>query len=362
MIATNYMKAENNLDSATLSEAAILRMNAKNLHTVAMGMLTVAIITNVVGGTYYMVPCLAITLGILSCNLLIMRFTQNALVALYCASLVLLAMGTYILLVTSLPDASILLWYLLFPPMLMLCLGLKHGTLMCAVTLISVLTLLFTPVSHLLVVDFSMQMRVRFVLVMISTFVLSFLAESARAKTHKALRSAISTLEQYAKKDPLTELDNRRGFQAYFTEHQNRKNSETIQEFAVALGDVDFFKSVNDAYGHHIGDLVLRHMAQVMSMHIRSSDRVFRWGGEEFLVFMPHTRTAEGRSVAQRLCDAVAETPFVHEDVIIPLSISIGVYSGPLAEGFDVHIKKADEQLYLAKNNGRNRVHAAGVE
>ena len=122
--------------------------------------------------------------------------------------------------------------------------------------------------------------------------------------------------------------------------------------------DVDFFKQVNDNYGHDIGDEVLREFANRISANVRGIDLACRYGGEEFVVVMPDTDLSFAYMVAERLRQSVADSPF-NVSVAgkeLTVTISIGVATSETGDTPEVLLKRADQALYRAKRDGRNRV------
>ncbi len=139
-----------------------------------------------------------------------------------------------------------------------------------------------------------------------------------------------------------------------------RRNLRELSRLSVILVDVDHFKQVNDSHGHSIGDQVLRHTAERILTALRSSDSVGRYGGEEFLVLLPKADLTGGRDVAERVRQLVANRPII-ESPEVQVTISLGVAcSDGIAVAEDM-IQAADEALYRAKANGRNRVEVAEV-
>lgn len=117
--------------------------------------------------------------------------------------------------------------------------------------------------------------------------------------------------------------------------------------------DIDHFKAVNDSYGHDVGDTVLQKLTALAKMHIRSSDRISRWGGEEFMIMMPHVDLDEARIATEKLRMLVEEYDFDEPEHI---TISIGLATLKDSDDIESFYKRVDEALYLAKENGRNRV------
>lgn len=163
--------------------------------------------------------------------------------------------------------------------------------------------------------------------------------------------------------DQLTGLYNRR----YLVSHLDtlmRNAAEHHKPISFLIMDIDFFKAVNDTHGHAVGDEVLAEAARRIQRNVRGIDLACRYGGEEFVVAMPDTDLSFAYSVAERLRKEVAEEPFKvsTSDGEISITISIGVTSNEGVEDTaEELLKRADEALYQAKRDGRNRVVAAAA-
>ena len=157
--------------------------------------------------------------------------------------------------------------------------------------------------------------------------------------------------------DPLTGLYNRRHF-FKMTEIEISKLNRNKRPASCIMMDIDFFKKVNDTYGHIAGDKVLIEVGKKIREGVRDYDIVARFGGEEFIVFLPETQLKEAFSVAERIRSNIMEYPIeINEEVKVPITVSAGV-STSQNKDIILHelIKEADKALYLAKNSGRNRV------
>ena len=158
--------------------------------------------------------------------------------------------------------------------------------------------------------------------------------------------------------DGLTGLFNRHYFSTHF-EGLFRHAQEQGRPISVVMLDVDHFKSVNDTYGHAVGDQVLQELARRLSAGVRNFDLVARLGGEEFVLVMPETRLHEAEGAAERIRQQIARTPFQLAspklDLPITVSIGIGGSEGPV-DDTESMLRRADEALYQAKRTGRNRV------
>lgn len=131
------------------------------------------------------------------------------------------------------------------------------------------------------------------------------------------------------------------------------------QPLSLVLIDLDHFKHVNDSLGHSAGDEILRRVASICQETLRAGDIFARLGGEEFAALLPRTCEADAINVAERLREAVAETPIMYGHVQVNVTISAGVGLLMAGEGFSALYNRVDEALYNAKNLGRNRVVSA---
>ncbi len=126
--------------------------------------------------------------------------------------------------------------------------------------------------------------------------------------------------------------------------------------FSLILLDVDNFKEINDSYGHLAGDFVLKSMAQLIEKNLRTIDMVGRYGGEEFIVILPQTDLKNAHIAGERLRQAVEATTFLHDDKMIQLTISLGVATYQDGKNTQSLIKIADDNLYRAKKEGKNKI------
>lgn len=173
------------------------------------------------------------------------------------------------------------------------------------------------------------------------------------------LQAANAELQRQANTDALTQLLNRRGFdtQATLALALARRSGRPLSMISL---DIDFFKSVNDQFGHDAGDSVLANLADILRQRTRQADIVARIGGEEFALLLPDTSASAAQQLAQELLESIERTPI---PTVGHITVSAGVSSLRSEEASDdLHsmIKRSDEALYEAKHAGRNRVHRAG--
>lgn len=174
----------------------------------------------------------------------------------------------------------------------------------------------------------------------------------------RALEDSKRQLEDLATHDPLTGLLNRRALEVQILTEMNRVNRYG-QPLSVFMVDIDYFKNVNDSFGHAAGDSVLVSLSQLLHQMLRNTDIIARYGGEEFVVVLPMTGLDAAEQLAHRLCVAVASHDMVLPDgQIIRITISIGVTGVNQAGNarWEALIDTADQAMYAAKQNGRNRV------
>lgn len=166
-------------------------------------------------------------------------------------------------------------------------------------------------------------------------------------------------LRLQASTDELTRLANRRSFMQSLVHEYARYERHPEAVASVLMLDIDFFKRINDTFGHAVGDDVLVQLAQLMAERFRKTDMLGRLGGEEFAVLMPHTLADEAEQVAEVVRQAIADMDIVVNGVERPLSITISIGVSqflPSDQRDDEGLLRADNALYQAKSNGRNKV------
>ncbi len=160
-------------------------------------------------------------------------------------------------------------------------------------------------------------------------------------------------LQKEAYTDQLTGLYNRRRAKDYLADLIAENNGSAI---SLALGDIDFFKKVNDTYGHDSGDEVLKKIAKTMMETMRSNTFISRWGGEEFLIVFPNCNGDEAHIALERLRMAIHDSETVVGEQHIKVTMTFGLVEYDYGGDFENSIKLADENLYRGKESGRNQV------
>ncbi len=170
--------------------------------------------------------------------------------------------------------------------------------------------------------------------------------------------NALRELQRVSSLDPLTGLFNRRAFMQLWRRERARA-MRLGAPLSLVIMDLDFFKQINDRFGHQAGDEVLTHVARTLEQQTRDTDIVARFGGEEFVMLLPDTDLHGALEAAEKVREALANTP-VHlsDHRRVPVTLSTGVAQWEESEAFEALYKKADAALYQAKQQGRNRTEA----
>jgi diguanylate cyclase (GGDEF)-like protein len=172
------------------------------------------------------------------------------------------------------------------------------------------------------------------------------------------LRNAVryQTAMRLALLDPLTLVGNRAALNNNL-KRELQLASRQNQQLSLLMIDVDYFKKINDDYGHHRGDLILCDIAKTIQSVCRSTDSIFRYGGEEFVVLLSNTHSVGAEIIAERIRQQIAGTQMLYSGVSISTTVSIGIstYNGEHNEDIDTLFERADKALYSAKQSGRNR-------
>ena len=126
--------------------------------------------------------------------------------------------------------------------------------------------------------------------------------------------------------------------------------------FSLALFDIDNFKSVNDNYGHPVGDYVLKEMVNIINSCIREEDCLARWGGEEFLLFLPYTSKDQANTIVDAIRKTIAAHTFKSDEEKFKLTITCGLSEFIHGESYKAIFKRIDDGLYNGKNSGKNKI------
>lgn len=205
------------------------------------------------------------------------------------------------------------------------------------------------PVYRIFMEDGDLSNAHRIICLGISVFTLGYLCiglQKELVSSQRANKRYIDRLQFISDHDHLTQIPNRR--------YINRQ-LETMKDFTVALLDIDNFKSINDTYGHQVGDQILCRLTRRVLSMLPPDALMGRWGGEEFLIVFPHTEK-NVRQIMESIRSHIAEKPFGFEGFVLNVSITAGVSWFNKNSSIDETIAEADFLLYHGKNSGKNRV------
>ncbi|MDI9246219.1 GGDEF domain-containing protein [Marinobacter sp. CHS3-4] len=262
--------------------------------------------------------------------------------------------------VNAIEEGAAILWLFAYPAIIFYISEARVGVLACIGGLFAT-AVLFSPVGETM---FDVPYTTSFKLTMLAvlTFVMTtcFALDQSRRRAKLGLLKLAAEFEYAAKHDTMTGLANRREAHAQLdTEYERYLRNN--RPFSVLLMDIDLFKSINDNYGHHVGDDAIVMVAQTLKEQSRKVDTLSRWGGEEFLLLLPETDCDEAARTAERIRFKISTTPISADNQTISTTVSIGVATIEGTESVDRLLQRADEALYEAKKNGRNLVRQHGI-
>lgn len=253
------------------------------------------------------------------------------------------------------------LWLYLVPPVVLFFSGLRHGLMVLMAVVICYCVIVYFPDNAIGTAFYTPEFKSRLLYSFLTVIFLSGFYEFSRESTYQRLIELSNEFEQQATVDPLTHLLNRRGMLECI-DYEVKRSQRSNKPMSFVIADVDFFKNINDQYGHETGDAVLTEMSDVLRSSLRRQDSISRWGGEEFLLLLPETNLAQAKSLAEKIRLRIRGLSFESPIGPFQCSMSMGV-----AEVYDFKnarntINIADQRLYVAKSSGRNRVIAESEE
>ncbi len=247
------------------------------------------------------------------------------------------------------------LWMYIVAPVCMFLGGFRRGLIANVLFTSIVAVILFIPDNALLTTSYTYEFKTRLLYSYATIIFLSAFYEYSREQSFASLGRLRDQFERQALHDQLTRLPNRRNLNEQL-KHEYQRTLRSKQPFSVLLADVDYFKRINDDFGHDAGDEVLKVLSKRFKQAIRKQDIVARWGGEEFIFLLPDTNLESAADVAEKVRHITAADPVWQQERPITVSISIGVAEIHPDVTVDEAINQADKRLYVAKQNGRNNV------
>lgn len=325
------------------------------INSLAISMMLIFAAEAIVGGSYYHAVILFFLSVLVTGNIIIIRFSGNVQLFYYLSVWLITAMCVYLLSTGGVNNTGIL-WCYIFPLITLYLLGIERGSIALLFLLVCSGALFFVPNNPFAFVEYTTTFKIHFWASMITVTVLAYFYEYTSQKAYDKLLSTSQELEKATLTDFLTGLANRRKIQQHL-EHEKNRYERQAASFSIMLCDIDYFKNINDTYGHDCGDFVLKSIAETFTEALRKVDIIARWGGEEFLVLLPATRQKGSIVSAERLRKAIKQLKIDYENCVINVTMSFGLATWTNADkDMDGFIKRADENLYRAKDEGRNRV------
>jgi diguanylate cyclase (GGDEF)-like protein len=250
---------------------------------------------------------------------------------------------------------SVLYYYFWIPPLVVFCLSTRSGLIFFLLFTGMAIALFVPPTQALLHARLEPTLRLRFVVSMLVLYGISFAADLSLRKFLRHLFVLNRQMEEYSLTDPLTRQGNRRQCDIQLTRLLSLY-MRSGENFSLILIDLDRFKEINDRYGHMLGDEILCRTTEILEKSLRSQDRLYRWGGDEFIVILPDSHPEQARVAAERMRESLESSPFIQGKVKIRLTASFGVHTVKAPLSVDEHLSLADRTLYRAKAAGGNRV------
>ncbi len=256
--------------------------------------------------------------------------------------------------ISGTPEGFSALWTCFIPSFSLTLVGRKRGSFYSVIVFFIISFIFMTPLGQsLLRYDYTGSFKLRFPMLYLAFYILALFIETIRAETHAQLRHAEQLYQHLYSHDALTGLYNRYGFNEKLAKAFSNPAQHGV---SLLVLDLDHFKRINDAYGHDIGDEVLKFTAMTLLKHASENVSVFRWGGEEFTVLV--TGGTDAEELAESIRKEFEQAEIVCGELVIHITVSIGVckVSDCKKTSAAELLKCADQKLYDAKGAGRNMV------
>ncbi|WP_052761098.1 GGDEF domain-containing protein [Sedimenticola thiotaurini] len=289
-----------------------------------------------------------------SLSILVMRRTQNFSYGSYGISITVALVFCYLIASGGVQNSGPLWCHSLFL-VIMLLQGFKKGLIAFFILLVISTVLLFYPDLPFVTAEYSYSFKVRFIASFLSLGVMASIYEYLRSKSQSDYETISRELDQASRTDALTGLANRRAMQQCLEVEQSLYLRHG-HPYSLIMMDLDYFKRINDKYGHGKGDEVLITVSRLLLKEVRQQDVVCRWGGEEFMILLPQTDQAQSLLVAEKLRQVIDQLALDALGIVDPVTASFGTECILNVRNTAELIAEADRKLYEAKRHGRNQV------
>ena len=247
------------------------------------------------------------------------------------------------------------LWIYVVPPVALFFGGLRKGSRNLSLFILISTIILFYPNDSLLNSPYSFEFKSRLLYSFLTVSLLFTFYEYSRQKSYRLSQKISRKFENQARFDLLSGILNRRGMTDKLSEEftRSQRHQSTL---SLIMCDIDHFKAINDKYGHRTGDDVIAQIAANFKQALRQHDSVARWGGEEYLFLLPETNSHQAQLLAEKLRIKIEQLNFTSDAKHFNVTVSMGVYQLTQQDSIDQGITNADNCLYRAKQQGRNKV------
>jgi len=298
-------------------------------------------------------------LGLISFILFIINPLQRRIFAANLTIFILLATTYPMTLFTGGINSSTIIWFSMYPAMIVFTTNIKNAAIWFILSILSLTSFYFLKdieINKFLIGSTPRIERYMDLLMLaLSLFSIIYSVDRSNKNILKKLETTQSKLEILATTDPLTGLYNRRFFEER-AEIEIKRSIRYNKNLTLLMLDLDFFKKINDKYGHKAGDYVLKEVSTIFKKNLRDIDLIGRYGGEEFIMLFPESDKVTTYIAAERIRKDIEYAYFIFNNNVLNITISIGltqiIYNE--AESLDSLTHRADEALYKSKENGRN--------
>lgn len=234
--------------------------------------------------------------------------------------------------------------------------GIHTGILFLLCILLYGYSLIHSPIYVLTYIETVYLQGIHFLAVFVSLFYcLKILIEDI-IKTQNYITTIEEKLERYHSEDALTGLINRRTMMNYLERVTEQRNLNGKNNICLAIGDVDYFGKINDRYGHDCGDIILKQIANELSLGMKDKGKIARWGGEQFLLMFENATGEDAYYYLTRIQQHIRSMDFNWNDEIISITMTYGLMEYNPDKGIDYCIVEADKKMFMGKESGKNTI------
>jgi len=284
--------------------------------------------------------------ALLLLNLFYLKATNNYIISGYVVLYLFFALMLYLVYAGGVENTGPL-WIFCLPPIALYIHGLQRGLIDLGIFILLIIFILFYPNNIFLDTEYSIIFKVRIILSFLLVVSITAVYGYSREKSSQKMRKMRKDLEFFLRRDELTGLYNRRGYQ---------DKIDTIKDTygVILMCDIDHFKKINDTYGHGAGDYTIKEVSKCIYNNLRKNDIAVRWGGEEFFVFLFEVSIDNAYLVSEKLRESIENLYIDYNNIIIRTTMSIGIAEVDGDISLEDAIRNADNAMYISKAAGRN--------